>query len=70
MLSGDEAEWDYCGQPYKEKLDLTTEVAFFYGLPEIGRNMVWKEVSSDPSLFLSYYQKVKSLLKPVQVVLR
>ena len=58
------------GQEFAAKVDVNTDVAFFYGLPEIGQNLVWKEISSDPSLFLSFYQKVKSFLKPLQVLLR
>ena len=53
-----------------QAIDMATEVAFFYGLPEVGRNVVWRDITPDPTMFLSYYQKVKSYLKPVQVVLR
>ena len=63
-------EWDNNGVPKRDRLDISTEVAFFYGLPEVGHNLVWKLVTSDPSLSLSYYQKVKGFLKPVQAVLR
>ena len=63
--------WDNNGKSVRdETLDIDTEVAFFYGLPEMGRNLVWKGITTDPSLSLSYYQKVKSFLKPVQAVLR
>jgi hypothetical protein len=63
-----EVLWDN-GRLVRERVEVD-DVAFFYGLPDIGKNLVWRGVSSDPSLFLNYYQKVKSFLKPVQVVLR
>jgi hypothetical protein len=46
------------------------EVMFFCGLPEMGKNLVWKFMDTDPSLFLNFYQKVKNFMRALQVVTR
>lgn len=43
---------------------------FFYGLPELGRNLVWKKMDQDPSLFLNAYHKSKKSMQPLVVVAR
>ena len=46
------------------------EDMFFVGFPDIGQNIVWKKIDSDPSLFLNYFHKAKSSMKTSTVLAR
>jgi hypothetical protein len=68
-LEGDEAVWTTDGKTNRLPIS-SREVQFFVGLPEIGKNYVWKLLDSDPTLFLNYFQKAKSSLLPIQIFAR
>jgi hypothetical protein len=67
VLDGDRVKWSGNDEPIRE---IYSSVKFFYGLPEISRNIVWKRMDVDPSLYLGYYHKVKGFLKPLHVLTR
>ena len=46
------------------------DVKYFYGVPELGRNVMWKNFDADPSIFLNFYHKSKSGMKPLYVLRR
>ena len=58
------------GVETRKVFDIATEVAFFYGVPELGQNLVWKDFDTDPSLHLNPFSKVKSFLKPFKLLAR
>jgi hypothetical protein len=71
VLDGSTVLWeDYGGKQRQDKVNVDTEVAFFYGLPDVGRNFVWKPINGDPSLALNYIEKVKSFLHPITILTR
>jgi hypothetical protein len=68
--SNGEVVWeDLKGKEHRGHVD-TTEVAFFYGVPELGQNLHWKPLDYNLSLPLSYLQKVKTFYKPQRVPMR
>ena len=70
MLDGNIVEWDNGKTYQRDTVDVDTEVAFFYGLPDVGRNFVWRPINTNPSLAVNYIDKVKSTLKSLTVLTR
>lgn len=42
----------------------------FYGAPNIGQNLVWKPMSEDPSLFLSFLEKTSNSDNVAPILMR
>ena len=68
-MQGSDVVWRKDGNYISEPLS-QHEVEYFVGLPEIGKNYVWKDLDSDPTLFLNYFQKAKSSMQPISVLAR
>ena len=65
VLEGDDVVWN------NEKLSFdATNFKFFFGLPEVGKNLLWRPMDAHPTLFLNFYHKVKGFLKPQNVLTR
>jgi uncharacterized protein Usg len=58
------------GVKISEQLDINTDVAFFYGDPDLGQNFVWKDFDTDPSIFVNTFHKVKNFLKTLKILTR
>ena len=61
--------WTIRGKPFRKQFSFG-EFCFCYGTPELGRNLVWKPIDTDPSLCLNFYHKSKEFMQSVVVVLR
>jgi len=61
--------WKKEGEIYHASLK-TLEVQYFYGVPELGQNVMWKKFDADPSIFLNFFHKSKSGMKPLYVLRR
>jgi ankyrin repeat protein len=53
-----------------DDVDINSEIAFYYGAPELCQNIVWKEFDSDPSCFLNFHSKIQHFLRPLKVMTR
>ena len=69
LVKGNNVVWQKDGKFISELLS-QHEVEYFVGLPEIGKNYVWKDLDSDPTLFLNYFQKAKSSMQPISILAR
>jgi hypothetical protein len=70
IVDGDVVVWKKGGNLHTTKLTEVGELKYFYGVPELGQNLAWKEFDSDPSIFLNFYHKSKSGMKPLYVLRR
>ena len=71
VIEGDKVVWRKEGEIFREKIDSKVgEVQYFYGVPELGHNVMWKDFDADPSIFLNFYHKSKSRMKPLHVLRR
>ena len=46
------------------------EIEFFVGLLETGKNLVWKVVDTDPSLFVNFFQQAKCSKQSIKTLAR
>ena len=61
--------WEQGGKLKKRSFE-KGQCLFFYGFPELGKNVVWKPIDTNPSLSLNFYHKAKNFLKASQILTR
>lgn len=58
------------GKIYRKPYLPSDEFKFFYGVPELGTNLVWKPTDTNPSLALNFYLKQIENLSSVVAIIR
>lgn len=49
---------------------INNNVQFFFGVQELGTNVVWRPMNPDPTLYLNYYNRTSNITKPAQLLIR
>lgn len=69
MLEGVGVVW-YKDNHRHVKPRRANEVMFFYGAPELGKNMAWKKLDTEPTTHLNFYHKAKHFMSAQPIVMR